>query len=78
MAYEELLTWSGNRAAWQQDALRRLAQFGELSEDDISELRLQIEDEAGLPTEEVPEPVLLTEDHLTEAATNPDAVPSLR
>ena len=34
----EVLHWSADRPAWQRDALRRLAQTGELSEPDIAEL----------------------------------------
>lgn len=35
---QEILTWSQTRPAWQRDALRRLVQNGELSEDDIQVL----------------------------------------
>ena len=70
MAYEELLSWAARRPAWQQDALRRLALQGELTAEDLSALRLQIEQEAGLSVENPPAPVPLAEDHLHQAASN--------
>ena len=70
MAYEELLSWAAGRPAWQQDALRRLALQGELTADDLSALRLQIEQEAGLSVENPPAPVPLAEDHLHQATSN--------
>src|SRR3546814_6178866 len=70
MAFEQLLEWTANRPEWQQDALRRLAQSGELTEDDLSELRLQIENSAGLPVDNVPAPIPLAAEHLSEAASN--------
>ena len=70
MAYEELLSWAARRPPWQQDALRRLALRGELTADDLSALRLQIEREAGLSVENPPAPVPLAEDHLHQAASN--------
>lgn len=71
MAFEELLEWAGTRCPWQQDALRRIALQGEITEDDISELRAQIEQSAGLRAEGSPEASPLTGDHL--AATADDA-----
>lgn len=35
---DEILRWSRDRPAWQRDALRRLVETGDLTEDDISEL----------------------------------------
>lgn len=35
---EGILTWSKDRSAWQRDALRRLIEKGDLTEDDITEL----------------------------------------
>ena len=70
MAHEELLGWATGRLPWQQDALRRLASQGELTADDLSALRLQIEQAAGLPAENVPDPVPLAEEHLNQAASN--------
>ncbi len=70
MAFEQLLAWATGRPDWQQDALRRLAQNGELTEDDLSELRLQIETQAGLTDDDAVEPVPLAADHLSEAASN--------
>ena len=70
MAHEELLAWSAGRLPWQQDALRRLATQGELTADDLLALQLQIEQAAGLPVEDIPEPVPLAEEHLNQAASN--------
>ena len=70
MAFEQLLEWTSNRPEWQQDALRRFAQSGELTEDDLSGLRLQIENSAGLPVDNVPAPIPLAAEHLSEAASN--------
>ena len=70
MAHEELLAWAAGRLPWQRDALRRLATQGELTADDLLALQLQIEQAAGLPVENVPEPVPLAEGHLVQAASN--------
>ena len=70
MAYEELLEFTGGRSAWQQDALRKLALFGELTPDDLEELRLQIEQSVGFSVERVPAPVPLAFEHLSHAASN--------
>ena len=70
MAHEALLEWAAGRPAWQQDALRRLALHGELLEDDLSDLRCQIEALHGLPVENPPAAVPLAPDHLSEAASN--------
>ncbi|MEX0921412.1 MAG: AAA family ATPase [Rhodovibrionaceae bacterium] len=72
MPFDELLEWaaSENRPVWQRDALRRLAENGELTDDDLSELRRLIEFEEGLAAEELPAPVPLAAEHLTEAASD--------
>ncbi len=71
MPFEEMLHWASGRPAWQQDALHRLAKRGELTEDDLSALRLQIEAAEGLPTPDgPPEAVPLAAEHLSEAASN--------
>ena len=70
MAYEELLEFAGGRSQWQQDALRRLALYGELTGDDFEELQLQIEQAVGFPAEGVPDPVPLAVEHLSHAASN--------
>lgn len=70
MALEELLDWAGNRSPWQQDALRRVALHGELTDDDLAALRLQIEQAGGLPAEHVPDSVPLAAEHLSAAAGN--------
>lgn len=38
LAFADLLAWAAPRAAWQRDALRRLVENGNLSNDDIDEL----------------------------------------
>ena len=65
-----ILIWSSNRPKWQQDALRRLALHGELTDEDLTALRLQIEQTAGFPAEDVSDPVPLAAEHLSEAAGN--------
>ena len=70
MPFEQLLRWARRRPAWQQDALRRLAVHGDLAEYDLAALRLQIEHSAGFPVENVPIPVPLSDEHLSEAASN--------
>ena len=70
MAHEALLDWAAGRPLWQQDALRRLAQHGELTEDDFADLRSQIEIAQGLPAENPPEAAPLAAEHLSEAASD--------
>lgn len=70
MAYEELLEWTRNRPLWQQDALRRLALYGELKDDDLASLRLQIEKTTGLPAENAPGATPIAAEHLHHAAGN--------
>jgi energy-coupling factor transporter ATP-binding protein EcfA2 len=70
MAHEALLDWAAGRPLWQQDALRRLAQHGELTEDDFADLRSQIEIAQDLPAENPPEATPLAAEHLSEAASD--------
>ena len=70
MAYKELLSWSRNRPLWQQDALRRIALHGELTDDDLAEFRLHIQHTEGLPAENVPVLVPLAAEHLSHAISN--------
>ena len=70
MPYDELLEWSGGRTAWQQDSMRRSAQRGELTDDDIAELRIQIEHQVGLPVQDVVESLPLAPEHLSETASD--------
>lgn len=70
MAFDELLTWASGRNVWQQDALRRLALNGELLDEDLEELRQQIERLAGLPTKNAPEPVPLNREHMSAGVGN--------
>lgn len=72
MAYEELLDWSKTRSDWQQDALRRVAIAGEISDDDLTQLKSLIEHAAGLPVEAVVEPMPLEAAHLVGTADGED------
>lgn len=75
MAFEQLLEWAGNRSPWQRDALRRLALHGELTDEDLAALCFQIEQSAGLPGKDVPDPAPLAAEHLSDAgATDPKTV----
>lgn len=70
MPYDELLEWAGDRAEWQQDALRRIAQNGELTDEDIAELSRLVEQQVGLVVENGPDSVPLAAEHLSGAASN--------
>ena len=72
MPFEELLDWASNenRPTWQRDALRRLAEHGELTEEDFSVLRTHIEVSQGLSAEALPELVPLAQEHLSEASSS--------
>ena len=65
MSFKELLEWSGGRSDWQQDTLRRIALEGQITADDIVEIRRQIEQKAGLPVENAVVSVKLEEQHLS-------------
>lgn len=71
MPFEELLGWASHedRPVWQRDALRRLAERGELTEEDLSVLRTHLEVSHGLSIEEAPALVSLAQEHLSEAAS---------
>ena len=72
MPFEELLDWASNenRPTWQRDALRRLAENGELTEEDLSVLRKHIEVSHELSDDDLPELQPFTEDHLSEASSD--------
>ena len=72
MPFQQLLDWAGNenRLKWQRDALRRLAENGELTDDDLSELRHLIEFQEGLSKEGPAAPIPLAAEHLSEAASH--------
>lgn len=72
MPFEELLDWASNenRPTWQRDALRRLAENGELTEEDLSVLQTYIEVSQGLSAEALPALVPLAQEHLSEASSN--------
>lgn len=73
MALDELLEWAGTRYPWQQDALKRIALQSEITEDDLSELRAQIEQSAGLRAKGSPVACRLIGDHLAAAADDAPA-----
>lgn len=64
---EELLTWSQERPTWQRDALRRLVQNGDLSEDDLHALTEICKSAHGLAGEQ--EIMPLAKEHVPEAAS---------
>lgn len=72
MSFEELLDWASNekRPTWQRDALRRLAEHGELTEDGLSVFRTHIEVSQGLSADALPDLECLCEDHLSEASSD--------
>lgn len=64
---EELLTWSQERPTWQRDALRRLVQNGELSDEDLHALTEICKSAHGLTEEQ--DVVPLAKEHVPEAGT---------
>ncbi|SHF73529.1 AAA domain-containing protein [Litoreibacter ascidiaceicola] len=72
MAFEELITWSNQevRPDWQRDALRRLAATGELSEEDLSDLRRVVEKAGELIDDEVAAVTPLAAEHLSDPAAD--------
>ena len=70
--FRELLDWSANkkRPTWQRDALRRLAEHGELTDDDFLLFRKHIEVLSGLSDHDLPELEPLAEGHLSEASSD--------
>jgi len=61
---EEILQWSQDRPDWQRDALRRLVLSGELSDDDIHDLRELRKSAHGLAEQQ--EVVPLAKDHVPD------------
>lgn len=74
---QEVLVWSQDRPAWQRDALRRLAQNGQLVDDDIRELAEACKSAHGLAIPRDLEP--LAKEHLptTSASVAPVALVSI-
>ncbi len=72
MAFEELITWSDQkvRPDWQKDALRRLATTGELSKEDLSDLRRVVEKATELIDDEVAAVTPLAAEHLSDPAAD--------
>ncbi len=64
---EEILEWSQGRPVWQRDALRRLVQNGELSEDDLRALTEICKSAHGLAEEQDIAP--LAQEHVPETGT---------
>lgn len=72
MPLEQLLDWASNenRPMWQKDALRRLAENSELTENDLLALRQFVEFAEGLSENEPPAAIPLAAEHLSEAASD--------
>ena len=71
MAHEELIEWSDNaRYGWQRDALRRIVCFGEITKQDLQELRKIIENDVGIIADDNAVPVPLLSSHLPKSAEN--------
>lgn len=70
MAYEKLLRWTRHRPLWQQDALRRIALYGELTDDDLAEFQLHIQRAEGLSEESAPALAPLAAEHLGHPISN--------
>ncbi|MDE0524476.1 MAG: hypothetical protein OXH79_21230 [Boseongicola sp.] len=70
MAFEVLLNWSkqDGRPLWQRDALRRIAFSGELTNDDLADLKRLVEKHAGLIEDDLPLPEPLEAGHLSDAS----------
>jgi hypothetical protein len=64
---EELLKWSEERPSWQRDALRRLVQNGELSDDDLHALTEVCKSHHGLA--EAQDIAPLAKEHVPEAGS---------
>lgn len=64
---EEILEWSQDRPVWQRDALRRLVQNGELSDDDLRALTEICKSAHGLAEEQDIAP--LAQEHVPETGT---------
>ncbi|MBI1383151.1 MAG: AAA family ATPase [Planctomycetaceae bacterium] len=64
---EELLKWSQERPSWQRDALRRLVQNGDLSDDDLHTLTEICKSAHGLADEQ--DIVPLGKEHVPDAGT---------
>lgn len=72
---EQILTWTQDLPAWQQDAARRLFQKTEgLSLDDYTELYALLKARYGLPNPKGLVPVPLTKDHLPSGGDEGEAV----
>lgn len=54
---DEILVWSKDRSAWQRDALRRLVEKADLTEDDISELTEICKGQFGLAEPQAGDPL---------------------
>jgi hypothetical protein len=63
-ALAEIIGWCGELPGWQQDALRRIVENGELTPEDIRELVAVCKHAHGLEVEDVPECRPLRREHL--------------
>ncbi len=71
---ETILEWSTNRPEWQQDALRRIVQNGQLDDSDINELTILCKQGRPVATTTSVNPVPLDKSHLP---ANPEVGASL-
>jgi hypothetical protein len=69
---EEILSWSRDRPAWQRDALRRLVEKGDLTEEDVSALTEICKGQFGLADPQPGEP--LSAAHLPNSGASVGAV----
>lgn len=70
--FQEILDWSRSRPMWQRDALRRLLQHGNLSDDEISVLTAICKSAHGLEEQQETSP--LTNEHIPDASAGVDPV----
>jgi len=69
---DDILQWSAERPAWQRDALRRLLQSGELTDDDLNALTEICKSTHGLA--EMRDVAFLAKEHVPEAGSGAEPV----
>ena len=71
MAHEELIQWSDDaHYGWQRDALRRIVCFGEITDQDLQELKRIIKNDVGIIDDNNAVPAPLLSSHLPKSAEN--------
>ena len=68
MAIESIIEWAADKPGWQQDALRRIALFPELSNEEVSVILTNLKRGEGLPTDRTSELQPLRTNHLQSDA----------